>query len=73
MLMKMQKDGKEANFEVEVVSGTKKTFIFKSTEFPPPSVGTRFFLQEGTELDVREQGMKVEDNKPMYYFTANVI
>ena len=44
---------------------------FKSTNFPPPMLGRKYFLGS-REVDIKELGMKVEDNRAMYYYSYRI-
>ena len=71
MIIKHYKDEVETEYDVEVVFGNASNFQFKSTEFPPPSFGSNFVSEDGVQLNIKEQGMKVEEGKAMFYFLAS--
>ncbi|MCP5537028.1 MAG: hypothetical protein H7A51_12475 [Akkermansiaceae bacterium] len=63
MTIIVKTNGEDDSHEVvETSSG------FKSTSFPPPAVGRKFFL-DSQEIDIQEIEMKAEDNQTMYYYS----
>lgn len=58
--------------DVAITRDLKKSFEFKSPDFPIPALGRKFFVG-GREIDVRELSMKVEDNKAMFYYSATFL
>jgi hypothetical protein len=67
MIITTIKDGVSEDYEVESLQGG-----FKSPNFPPPALGRKYFLENGSEIDVKELGMKVEDNRAMYYYSYRI-
>ena len=61
------KNGVSETCEVESLQGG-----FKSPNFPPPALGRKYFLESGSEIDVKELRMKVEDNRAMYYYSYRI-
>ena len=62
--------GKTENYEAEFISEIPGGYRFKSPNCPVSSFGSKSVDEDGNEIIITQDSMRVEDDAMVIYFTA---